>query len=102
MKYGSYINCFSCVSGDDEEEMDHQEEGKEQLSEAEGSGEDEQGEDPSETTQKVKGQPRHRRLFTFSLVNSYGTADINSLATDGKLLKLSCKCSPDLSARLGH
>ena len=74
--------------------MDHQEEGKEQLSEAEGSGEDEQGEDPSETTHKVKGQPRHRRLFTFSLVNSYGTADINSLATDGKLLKLSCKCSP--------
>nr|XP_048280118.1 ubiquitin carboxyl-terminal hydrolase 4 isoform X3 [Myodes glareolus] len=88
---GSYEDCFSCVSGDDEEEMDHQEEGKEQLSEAEGSGEDEQGEDPSETTHKVKGQPRHRRLFTFSLVNSYGTADINSLATDGKLLKLSSR-----------
>lgn len=81
----------SC-EGDEEEEMDHQEEGKEQLSETEGSGEDEQGDDPSETTQrKAKGQPRHRRLFTFSLVNSCGTTDINSLATDGKLLKLNSR-----------
>ncbi|XP_027789365.1 ubiquitin carboxyl-terminal hydrolase 4 isoform X2 [Marmota flaviventris] len=80
----------SC-EGDDEEEMEHLEEGKEQLSETEGSGEDELGGDPSETTQKVKGQPCPRRLFTFSLVNSYGTADINSLATDGKLLKLNSR-----------
>lgn len=72
--------------------MDHQEEGKEQLSEVEESGEDSQGGDPTETTQKAKGPPRHKRLFTFSLVNSCGTADINSLATDGKLLKLNCKC----------
>ncbi|KAF7487495.1 Hypothetical predicted protein [Marmota monax] len=80
----------SC-EGDDEEEMEHLEEGKEQLSETEGSGEDELGGDPSETTQKVKGQPCPKRLFTFSLVNSYGTADINSLATDGKLLKLNSR-----------
>ncbi|XP_021563169.1 ubiquitin carboxyl-terminal hydrolase 4 isoform X3 [Carlito syrichta] len=81
----------SCV-GEDEEEMEHQEEGKEQLSETEGSGEDELGSDPSETTQKkVKGQPHPKRLFTFSLVNSYGTADINSLAADGKLLKLNSR-----------
>ncbi|KAM5153966.1 ubiquitin carboxyl-terminal hydrolase 4 isoform 2-T2 [Callospermophilus lateralis] len=80
----------SC-EGDDEEEMEHQEEGKEQLSETEGSGEDELGGDPNETTQKVKGQPCPKRLFTFSLVNSYGTADINSLATDGKLLKLNSR-----------
>nr|XP_012626716.1 ubiquitin carboxyl-terminal hydrolase 4 isoform X2 [Microcebus murinus] len=81
----------SC-EGEDEEEMEHQEEGKEQLSEAEGSGEDEPGSDPSETTQKkVKGQPCPKRLFTFSLVNSYGTADINSLGTDGKLLKLNSR-----------
>ncbi|XP_055132947.1 ubiquitin carboxyl-terminal hydrolase 4 isoform X4 [Symphalangus syndactylus] len=77
---------------EDEEEMEHQEEGKEQLSETEGSGEDEPGNDPSETTQKkIKGQPCPKRLFTFSLVNSYGTADINSLATDGKLLKLNSR-----------
>lgn len=78
--------------GDDEEEMEHQEEGKEHLSETEGSGEDELGSEHSETTQKIKGQPCPKRLFTFSLVNSYGTADINSLAADGKLLKLNCKC----------
>lgn len=77
--------------GDEEEEMDHQEEGKEQLSEVEESGEDNQGGDPTETTQKAKGPPRHKRLFTFSLVNSCGTADINSLATDGKLLKLNSR-----------
>jgi ubiquitin carboxyl-terminal hydrolase 4/11/15 len=81
--------------------MDHQEEGKEQLSEVEGSGEDDQGDDHSESAQKVKGQPRHKRLFTFSLVNSCGTADINSLATDGKLLKLNCKCLLAPSGRLG-
>uniref|UniRef100_A0A286Y1Q0 Ubiquitin carboxyl-terminal hydrolase n=1 Tax=Cavia porcellus TaxID=10141 RepID=A0A286Y1Q0_CAVPO len=81
----------SC-EGDDEEEMEHQDEGKEELSEPEGTAEDSQGGDPSETTQKkVKGQPCLRRLFTFSLVNSYGTADINSLATDGKLLKLNSR-----------
>ncbi|KAG3270463.1 ubiquitin carboxyl-terminal hydrolase 4 isoform X3 [Ictidomys tridecemlineatus] len=81
----------SSCEGDDEEEMEHQEEGKEHLSETEGSGEDELGGDPSETTQKVRGQPCPKRLFTFSLVNSYGTADINSLATDGKLLKLNSR-----------
>ncbi|XP_006196358.1 ubiquitin carboxyl-terminal hydrolase 4 isoform X2 [Vicugna pacos] len=82
---GSRGNC----EGENEEEMEHQEEGREQLSEAEGSGEDELGSDHGETTQKkIKGRPCPKRLFTFSLVNSYGTADINSLATDGKLLKL--------------
>ncbi|XP_010588109.2 ubiquitin carboxyl-terminal hydrolase 4 isoform X2 [Loxodonta africana] len=73
----------------EEEEMEHQEEGKEELSETEGSGEEELG---SETIQKkVEGQTCPKRLFTFSLVNSYGTADINSLATDGKLLKLNSR-----------
>ncbi|XP_071068165.1 ubiquitin carboxyl-terminal hydrolase 4 isoform X6 [Dasypus novemcinctus] len=76
----------------EEEEMDHQEEGKEQLSETEGSGDDELGSDPTETIQKkAKGQPCPVKLFTFSLVNSYGTADINALATDGKLLKLNSR-----------
>ncbi|XP_017658692.1 ubiquitin carboxyl-terminal hydrolase 4 isoform X3 [Nannospalax galili] len=89
---GSYEGYFSYVPGDEEEEMEHQEEGKEQFSEAEGNGEEEPGDDPRETTQKKgKDQPRHKRLFTFSLVNSYGTADINSLAADGKLLKLNSR-----------
>uniref|UniRef100_A0A8W4FAH0 Ubiquitin carboxyl-terminal hydrolase n=1 Tax=Sus scrofa TaxID=9823 RepID=A0A8W4FAH0_PIG len=81
----------SC-EGEDEEEMEHQEEGREQLSETEGSGEDESGSDRGETSQKkLKDRPCPERLFTFSLVNSYGTADINSLATDGKLLKLNSR-----------
>ncbi|XP_049496403.1 ubiquitin carboxyl-terminal hydrolase 4 isoform X3 [Panthera uncia] len=81
----------SC-EGEDEEEMEHQDEGREQLSDTEGSGEDELGNDCRETTQKkVKGRSCPKRLFTFSLVNSYGTADINSLATDGKLLKLNSR-----------
>ncbi|XP_023375286.1 ubiquitin carboxyl-terminal hydrolase 4 [Otolemur garnettii] len=89
---GAYNGSRGSCEGEDEEEMEHQEDGKEQLSEAEGSGEDEPGSDPRETTQKsVKGQPCPKSLFTFSLVNSYGTADINSLPTDGKLLKLNCK-----------
>ena len=72
--------------------MEHQEDGREQLSETEGSGDDEPGSDHGEATQKKsKGRPCPRRLFTFSLVNSYGTADIHSLGTDGKLLKLNCK-----------
>nr|KAF6311434.1 ubiquitin specific peptidase 4 [Myotis myotis] len=81
----------SC-EGEDEEEMEHLEEGKEQLSEPEGSWEDELGSDRGETAQrKSPGRPCPQRLFTFSLVNAYGTADINSLATDGKLLKLSSR-----------
>ncbi|XP_008153917.1 ubiquitin carboxyl-terminal hydrolase 4 isoform X2 [Eptesicus fuscus] len=81
----------SC-EGEDEEEMEHLEEGREQLSEPEGSWEDELGGDRGETTQRKRpGRPCPKRLFTFSLVNSYGTADINSLATDGKLLKLNSR-----------
>ncbi|XP_066207127.1 ubiquitin carboxyl-terminal hydrolase 4 isoform X2 [Saccopteryx leptura] len=81
----------SC-EGEDEEEMEHLDEGREPLSESEGGWEDELGGDHAETTQKQgKGRPCPKRLFTFSLVNSYGTADINSLATDGKLLKLNSR-----------
>ncbi|XP_036723999.1 ubiquitin carboxyl-terminal hydrolase 4 isoform X3 [Balaenoptera musculus] len=81
----------SC-EGEDEEEMEHQEEGREQLSETEDSGKDELGSDHGETTQKkLKSRPCPKRLFTFCLVNSYGTADLNSLAADGKLLKLNSR-----------
>ncbi|KAM8758560.1 ubiquitin carboxyl-terminal hydrolase 4 isoform 2-T2 [Rhynchonycteris naso] len=81
----------SC-EGEDEEEMEHLDEGREPLSELEGGWEDELGGDHAETTQKQsKGRPCSKRLFTFSLVNSYGTADINSLASDGKLLKLNSR-----------
>ncbi|XP_016048216.1 ubiquitin carboxyl-terminal hydrolase 4 isoform X2 [Erinaceus europaeus] len=77
----------------EEEEMEQQGEGKEQLSGTEGSGDDELGRDHGEAVaaQKTKGQRCPRTLFTFSLVNSYGTADMNSLVTDGKLLKLNSR-----------
>ncbi|XP_065789778.1 ubiquitin carboxyl-terminal hydrolase 4 isoform X2 [Muntiacus reevesi] len=92
LELGACNGSRSGCEGEDEEEMEHQEEGKEQLSETEGSGDDEPGSDHGEATQKKsKGRPCPRRLFTFSLVNSYGTADINSLATDGKLLKLNSR-----------
>ncbi|XP_062056847.1 ubiquitin carboxyl-terminal hydrolase 4 isoform X2 [Lepus europaeus] len=81
---GSRGNC----EGEDEEEMEHQEAGKEQLSETEGSGEEELGGEPCEAAHRKRCP---KRLFTFSLVNSYGTADINSLATDGKLLRLNSR-----------
>lgn len=90
-----WYRSFLCAGEDEEEmeqEMEHLEEGREQLSEPEGGWEDEPGGDQGEMAQrKSTGRPRPKRLFTFSLVNSYGTADINALATDGKLLKLSCK-----------
>ncbi|XP_055269795.1 ubiquitin carboxyl-terminal hydrolase 4 isoform X2 [Moschus berezovskii] len=92
LELGACNGSRSGCEGEDEEEMEHQEEGREQLSETEGSGDDEPGSDHGEATQKKsKGRPCPRRLFTFSLVNSYGTADINSLATDGKLLKLNSR-----------
>ncbi|XP_070312195.1 ubiquitin carboxyl-terminal hydrolase 4 isoform X2 [Odocoileus virginianus] len=92
LELGACNGSRSGCEGEDEEEMEHQEEGREQLSETEGSGDDEPGSDRGEVTQKKsKGRPCPRRLFTFSLVNSYGTADINSLATDGKLLKLNSR-----------
>ncbi|KAK2506976.1 hypothetical protein MC885_006393 [Smutsia gigantea] len=80
-----------CVPGEDEEEMEHQEEGGEQLPGMEGSGEDVPGSSRCEAARKTQGPPCPKRLFTFSLVNSYGTADINSLVTDGKLLKLNSR-----------
>ncbi|XP_060163359.1 ubiquitin carboxyl-terminal hydrolase 4 isoform X3 [Globicephala melas] len=92
LELGSCNGSRGSCEGEDEEEMEHQEEGREQLSETEDSGEDELGSDHGETTQKkLKGRPCPKRLFTFCLVNSYGTADLNSLAADGKLLKLNSR-----------
>ncbi len=34
------------------------------------------------------------KLFTFSIVNSYGTANISPLPCDGNVLKLNRKCQP--------
>lgn len=74
--------------GEDGEEMGHQEEGGARLSGLEGSGEGVPGSSRCEAARKSQGPPCPKRLFAFSLVNAYGTADVDSLVTDGKLLKL--------------
>ncbi|XP_062977132.1 ubiquitin carboxyl-terminal hydrolase 4 isoform X3 [Elgaria multicarinata webbii] len=79
-------NGSSSVTEGEVEEMEHQngeEESKEKMSEP----------DPCQSEDFIQdelGKEGHRkRLFTFSLVNSYGTSEINSLTTEGKILKLS-------------
>ncbi|NXG38708.1 UBP4 hydrolase, partial [Dromaius novaehollandiae] len=68
------------------EEMEHQDggqEGKEKLAEIDPCHTD--GCMQIESTRDL--QPRKKQLFTFSLVNSYGTSEINSIV-EGKILKL--------------
>lgn len=69
----------------DIEEMDHQDggqEGKEKLTEIECHSD---GCMQIESTRDL--QPCKKQHFTFSLVNSYGTSEINSIV-EGKILKL--------------
>ncbi|EOB00317.1 Ubiquitin carboxyl-terminal hydrolase 4, partial [Anas platyrhynchos] len=78
-------NGSSGVAEGDIEEMDHQDggqEGKEKLSEIECHSD---GCMQVESTRDL--QPCKKQHFTFSLVNSYGTSEINSIV-EGKILKL--------------
>ncbi|XP_074054032.1 ubiquitin carboxyl-terminal hydrolase 4 isoform X2 [Macrotis lagotis] len=81
----------------EEEEMEHQDESKGQAPEtetcpSEDCVEHELGNESCQNVpRRIRGQHCKKRLFTFSLVNSYGTTDINSLAADGKLLKLNSR-----------
>ncbi|NWX91968.1 UBP4 hydrolase, partial [Nothoprocta pentlandii] len=79
-------NGSSGVAEGDVEEMEHQDggqEGKEKLAEMDSCRGD--GCMQVESTRDL--QPRKKQLFTFSLVNSYGTSEINSIV-EGKMLKL--------------
>uniref|UniRef100_A0A670I3V3 Ubiquitin carboxyl-terminal hydrolase n=1 Tax=Podarcis muralis TaxID=64176 RepID=A0A670I3V3_PODMU len=72
----------------DVEEMEHQngeEDSKEKISETDAC----KSEDCIQDDLEKEGLHHRRHLFSFSLVNSYGTSEINSLNTDGKILKLS-------------
>lgn len=94
LKYNSASHtpiAFPVCAGEDGEEMGHQEEGGARLSGLEGSGEGVPGSSRCEAARKSQGPPCPKRLFAFSLVNAYGTADVDSLVTDGKLLKLNRK-----------
>ncbi|XP_067417360.1 ubiquitin carboxyl-terminal hydrolase 4 isoform X2 [Emydura macquarii macquarii] len=69
------------------EEMEHQDgdkEGRENASKTDPC----QSEGCSQVLLGKEGQHCKKPLFTFSLVNSYGTSEINSLTTEGKILKL--------------
>ncbi|MEE6502614.1 hypothetical protein FKM82_004575 [Ascaphus truei] len=101
---------YSCLNTDsgtcngsngiyEDEEMDHQEEVKEEEQDesheesngrSEDSLEDESSEGGSSPCNKMpkKAQDCHKRLFTFSLVNSYATSDVGSMPTEGSFLKL--------------
>ncbi|CAH2312516.1 ubiquitin carboxyl-terminal hydrolase 4 isoform X1 [Pelobates cultripes] len=81
----------------DDEEMDHQEERDErEESQGESNGqsddsvEDESSEGGCSPCNKMpkKAQDCRKRLFTFSLVNSYATSDVGTMPAEGSILKL--------------
>ncbi|XP_077679180.1 ubiquitin carboxyl-terminal hydrolase 4 isoform X2 [Eretmochelys imbricata] len=79
--------CNGSSGGCEVEEMEHQdgdEEGREKASETDSC----QSEGCAHDLLGKEGQHHKKHLFTFSLVNSYGTSEINSITTEGKLLKL--------------
>ncbi|XP_024067125.1 ubiquitin carboxyl-terminal hydrolase 4 [Terrapene carolina triunguis] len=79
--------CNGSSRGCEVEEMEHQdgdEEGREKASETDSC----QSEGCAHDLLGKEGQHHKKHLFTFSLVNSYGTSEINSITTEGKLLKL--------------
>lgn len=80
---------LKCISGEIEE-MEHENEDQESKEKVL----DTNVCQPEDCVQDDLGKEglRHRKyLFSFSLVNSYGTSEINSITTDGKILKLNCK-----------
>ncbi|XP_040263063.1 ubiquitin carboxyl-terminal hydrolase 4 isoform X2 [Bufo bufo] len=99
---------YSCPSSDaaacngsngmyDVEEMDHQEEHEEQESsspdESNGQSDDSVEDENSEgcspcNKMPKKAQDARKRLFCFSLVNSYATSDVGSMPAEGAFLKL--------------
>nr|XP_005303573.1 ubiquitin carboxyl-terminal hydrolase 4-like [Chrysemys picta bellii] len=78
--------CNGSSRGCEVEEMEHQDgdEGREKASETDSC----QSEGCAHDLLGKEGQHHKKHLFTFSLVNSYGISEINSITTEGKLLKL--------------
>ncbi|XP_053545389.1 ubiquitin carboxyl-terminal hydrolase 4 [Bombina bombina] len=80
----------------EDEEMDHQEEETQDDSPEESNGqsedsvEDESSEGGCSPCNKMpkKAQDYRKRLFSFSLVNSYATSDVGSMPAEGSFLKL--------------
>lgn len=72
--------------------MDHQQSPEPETWESgEGDGEEEEASDLENGTKEDKQNSSPAKLFTFSVVNSYGTANISPLPCDGNILKLNRK-----------
>ncbi|XP_075795728.1 ubiquitin carboxyl-terminal hydrolase 4 isoform X1 [Pelodiscus sinensis] len=79
--------CNGSSGGCEVEEMEHQdgdEEGRTKAPETDSC----QSQGCAQDSPGKEGQHCKKPLFTFSLVNSYGTSEINSVVTEGKLLQL--------------
>ncbi|XP_036389667.1 ubiquitin carboxyl-terminal hydrolase 4-like [Megalops cyprinoides] len=87
------------MCGDEEEAMDHQVSPEPEYSQSDDSvgGEEEEEEDEEEEGEDLENGPSgsvakstssEPKLFSFSMVNSYGTANIGLLPSDGNVLKL--------------
>lgn len=84
-------NDFICIYSGEEEAMDHQ-----VSPEPENGHSEEEEEESSDLENGSKGGTAKpcsspAKLFTFSIVNSYGTANISPLPCDGNVLKLNRK-----------
>jgi len=81
------------VCSGEEEAMDHQVSPERENGQSE---EDEEETSDLENGSKgasAKQSSSPAKLFTFSIVNSYGTANISPLPCDGNVLKLNRQCS---------
>lgn len=79
-----------CVCSGEEEAMDHQ-----VSPEPENGQSEEEEEETSDLENGSKEDAKlslPAKLFTFSIVNSYGTANISPSPCDGNVLKLNCQC----------
>uniref|UniRef100_A0A8C1GHV8 Ubiquitin carboxyl-terminal hydrolase n=1 Tax=Cyprinus carpio TaxID=7962 RepID=A0A8C1GHV8_CYPCA len=86
--YTNLILLYAFVSGD-EEAMDHQESPEPENSHSDTvDGEEDSEPENGPNSSGGKSFTSRPKLFSFSMVNSYGTANISSLPFDGNLLKL--------------
>uniref|UniRef100_A0A8C1VZK9 Ubiquitin carboxyl-terminal hydrolase n=1 Tax=Cyprinus carpio TaxID=7962 RepID=A0A8C1VZK9_CYPCA len=87
--YTNGASCSAGSNGSDEEAMDHQESPEPENSHSDTvDGEEDSEPENGPNSSGGKSFTSRPKLFSFSMVNSYGTANISSLPFDGNLLKL--------------
>uniref|UniRef100_A0A672QA99 Ubiquitin carboxyl-terminal hydrolase 4 n=1 Tax=Sinocyclocheilus grahami TaxID=75366 RepID=A0A672QA99_SINGR len=88
-RIGLVLSSCSAGSNSDEEAMDHQESPEPENSHSDTvDGEEDSEPENGPNCSGGKSFTSRPKLFSFSMVNSYGTANISSLPFDGNLLKL--------------